>query len=220
MVLSITITATDTAGNTATTSLTVNAATTGNYIRITSNIELGIAPLEAILKIDGSFSITESSLNITGPVQPEIISSSPDEYTVKMTVEGIYYFTTAATGPDGLTYQDTIGIIVLNRTQMDNLLKRKWEGMKTALANQDISNALNYYTEETREHYNQVFTDLYNYLPQFVQDMQDIQLVYLKNNVCKYRIRKDELYGGQMWTITYYIYLVLDSNGIWKIEVF
>ena len=41
-----TITATDTAGKTATASITVNAITTGNYIRVTSNIESGIAPLE------------------------------------------------------------------------------------------------------------------------------------------------------------------------------
>ena len=216
----IIVNATDTAGNTATTSLTVNALPTGNYIRLTSNIESGIASLEITLRIDGTFSISESSLNITGPVQPEIISSSPDEYTVRMTIEGIYYFTASTTGPDGLTHQDTIVIIVMNRTEMDNMLRRKWEGMKTALANQDISNALNYYSEVAREHYNHVFTDLYNDLPQFVQNMQEIQLIYVKDNIVKYLIRKDELYNSQIFTVTYYIYFAVDKDGVWKIEVF
>ncbi|MFZ3137175.1 MAG: FG-GAP-like repeat-containing protein [Thermodesulfovibrionales bacterium] len=216
----ITITATDTAGNTATTSITVTAVISGNYIRLTSNIESGIAPLEVTLRIDGSFTITESTLNITGPVMPEIISSSPEEYTVKMTIEGVYTFTATTTGPDGITYQDTVVINVMNKTQLDTLLKGKWNGMKTALANQDIVSALNYYSEGNREHYNQVFTDIYNYLPQFVQDMQEIQLIYLKGNIAKYRIKKDELYSGQMYSITYYVYFTIDQNGIWKIEVF
>ncbi|MEM7828109.1 MAG: DUF1566 domain-containing protein, partial [Candidatus Aenigmatarchaeota archaeon] len=42
----ITVTATDTSGNTASTSITVFAITTGNYIRLASNINSGIAPLE------------------------------------------------------------------------------------------------------------------------------------------------------------------------------
>jgi hypothetical protein len=51
----ITVTATDTAGDTATYSINVNAVTTGNYIRLISNIESGISPLEVTLRIDGSF---------------------------------------------------------------------------------------------------------------------------------------------------------------------
>ena len=92
--------------------------------------------------------------------------------------------------------------------------------MKTYLSNRDIASALNYYSEGNREHYNQVFTDIYNHLPQFVQDMQEIQLIYVKGNIAKYRIRKEELYGGQTFTITYYIYFTIDQNGVWKIEVF
>ncbi|MFZ3137179.1 MAG: hypothetical protein WA126_07295 [Thermodesulfovibrionales bacterium] len=213
----ITIKAIDTAGNTATTSITVNTVTTSNYIRMTSNIDSGIAPLEVTLRIDGSFSITESNLNITGPVQPEIISSSPDEYTVRMVIEGIYYFTASVTGPDGNTYQDTVAITVMNKTEMDKLLKAKWQGMNTALSNQDIEKASTYYSEETKEIYNDLFNALYAYLPQIAQEMQEIQLIYLKNNTAKYRMRQNELYGGQTITLTYYIYFVIDKDGSWKI---
>ncbi len=92
--------------------------------------------------------------------------------------------------------------------------------MKTALANQDVNTALNYYTFNTREHYNQTFTDMYDYLAQFIQDMQDIQLIYSRNNTAKYRIRKSEVYAGRTFEITYYIYFTVDENGIWKIEIF
>ncbi len=119
----ITVTATDTAGTTVTSSITVNALTTGDYIKLSSNIDSGTLPLEVTLKIDGSFSITQSNLNITGPVQPEILSSSPDEYKIKFIAEGIYYVTASAVDPDNITYQDTIAIIVMNKNQLDMLLK-------------------------------------------------------------------------------------------------
>ncbi|MEW6108581.1 MAG: carboxypeptidase regulatory-like domain-containing protein [Nitrospirota bacterium] len=213
----ITVTATDTAGNTATTSINVNAVTTGNYIRITSNIESGIAPLEAVIRVDGSFSITSSNLNITGPVQPEVISSSADEYQLKFVTEGIYYITATATGPDNITYQDTIAIIVLNKNQLDALLKGKWEGMKTALANQDVAQALNYHSEESKQLYADIYTAFYDQLPQHVQEMQDIQLIYGKSNTAKYRLRENEMYGGNPETVTYYLYFVIDKDGVWKI---
>lgn len=190
---------------------------TGGYISLNSNIESGIAPLEAVLRIDGTFSIEESTISVTGPGDVEVIQSSADEYTVRMTVEGIYYFTANVIGPDGIIYQDTIGIVVMNRTELDNLLKGKWEGMRTALSNQDIATALNYYTEETRQLHNEIYTALYDYLPQLAQEMQEIQLIYAQNNTAQYRMRQNELYGGQMVTMTYYIYFALDTDGRWKI---
>ena len=213
----ITATATDTAGNTASASITVNAMATGNYIRLISNIESGIAPLETTLRIDGSFSIENSSLTVSGPVQPEVTYVSADEYTLRMTIEGIYNITASVTGPDGNVYQDTVVINVMNRTELDKILKAKWEGMNTALENQDIEKASTYYSEETKQSYNDLFTALYAYLPQIAQEMQEIQLIYLKNNTAKYRMRQNELYGGRNITLTYYVYFVVDKDGMWKI---
>ena len=116
-----------------------------------------------------------------------------------------------------IVYQDTIAIIVLNKQQLDNLLKGKWEGMNSALTNQDIEKASTYYSEETKQIYNDLFNALYAYLPQIAQEMQGIQLIYLKNNTAKYRMRQNELYGGQNITLTYYIYFVIDKDGVWKI---
>ncbi|MBI4688572.1 MAG: adhesin, partial [Nitrospirae bacterium] len=216
----ITVIATDTAGNTASSSITVNAVTTGSYINITANPESGISPLEVTLKIDGSFSIASSTITYTGPAQPETLSSSADEHKIKLTAEGIYYFTANSTGPDSNTYQDTVAVVVLNKNQLDNLLKAKWNAMKTALVNKDVNGALNYYTEESKQLYNDTFTALYSNLPQITQNMQDIQLVYSEGTMAKYRIRRNEVYAGQAIDITYYIYFVVDDKDIWKIHKF
>jgi hypothetical protein len=213
----IIITATDAAGNTETVSITVNAVTTGVYISLNSNIESGIAPLEAVLRVDGTFSIDESTISVTGPGDVELIQSSADEYTVRMTVEGIYYFTANATGPDGLIYQDTMGIVVMNRTELDNLLKGKWEGMRAALSNQDIEAAIVYYSDKTKQLHRDFFSALYDELPQTAQEMQQIELIYARNNTAKYRLRREELYGGQMVMMTYSVYFIVDRDGTWKI---
>ncbi|MBI5099605.1 MAG: hypothetical protein HZB30_10250 [Nitrospirae bacterium] len=212
----ITVTATDTAGNTATTSINVNAVTTGNYIKLTSNIESGIMPLEVTLKIDGSFSITSSNLNITGPVQPEILSSSPDEYRVRMKAEGIYYFTASSTGPDSNVYQDTIVVTVLNKTQLDTLLKGKWEGMKGALMDSDAQGATDYFITRNRDRYAAIFSSLQNDLPSIAGEMQPIELIYIEEGVAQYRIKRME----GTTEFSYYIYFVRDVDGIWRIKQF
>jgi hypothetical protein len=213
----ITVTAKDTTGKYATTSITVNAITTGNYIGLTSNIESGISTLEAILKIDGTFGITSSTITATGPAQPEILESTADEYRIKMTTEGIYYITANATGPDNIMYQDTIGIVVLNRTQLDNLLKGKWEGMRTALTARNVDAAANYFAQETKPLYAELFNAMRDSLPQIAQEMQGIQLLSVKGNTAKYFLTRSESYGGKTVNMTYYIYFVIDGDGSWRI---
>jgi hypothetical protein len=212
----IAVTAKDTTGKYATTSITVNAITTGNYIGLTSNIESGISTLEAILKIDGTFGITSSTITATGPAQPEILESTADEYRIKMTTEGIYYITANATGPDNIMYQDTIGIVVLNRTQLDNLLKGKWEGMKGKLLNKDVGGALTFITGNTQEMYRYNFELMKDSLPSIVQSMLDMHLDEMENLVAKYHI--NALQDGLEYS--FYVEFVKGMDGLWKILFF
>lgn len=214
----ITAAATDAQGNTASVSITVNAETTGDYIRLTADTESGVFPLETALKVNGSFSFTESSLTYTGPGVVEYLENvNENEYTVKITTPGIYYFTAEVEGAENNIYTDTIAIEVIDEAQLDPLLRTKWDGMKAALVNRDIQNALDYFTEHKKGLYGEIYAALYDNLPKIVQDMQDIELIYAEDNLAKYCVRKDELYGGEIMTITYYIYFTKDKKGLWKI---
>ncbi len=213
----ITVTATDTAGSTTSTSLTVNAITTGNYIKLSSNIESGIAPLEVTLKIDGSFSIDESTISGTGPAQPEFLYSSADEYRVRMIVEGIYYFTASVTGPGSIVYQDTIAIIVLNKTQLDNLLRGKWEAIKTALMTGNIEEAVSYFVDGAQDRFRNVFTQLgNNKINSIFSSINEIKLESVYGQLANYGAIRIES-GG---TYSYPVVFVKDENGIWMIMGF
>ncbi|MFH1672416.1 MAG: hypothetical protein ABIF87_03175 [Pseudomonadota bacterium] len=214
----ITATATDTDGKTASALITVYAETTGDYIELTAHTQSGISSLETTLRVQGSFSFTESSLSYTGPGDVEFLQSSAEEYEVRLTAEGTYYFTAEATDGQGNTHTDTIAIVVLNRAELDTLLKAKWDGMKIALINNNIEGALNYFHESSKEHYQKIFRLVIDRLPDIASAMRDIELIYLEDKVAKYRIRKEEEIQGQTYDITYYIYFVKDLNGLWKIE--
>jgi hypothetical protein len=216
----ITATATDIHGTSSINSSIVNAAAKETYVRLTADCESGVAPLLTTLRVDGTFSIATSSISATGPVQPQIMKISENEYKTTMTNEGTYYFTVSVTGPDLNVYQDTIAVTVANKDYMDSFLAGKWQGMKTKLINNDISGALSYVMISSRQLYSDLFASLSSQLSNIAQNMQDIQLISIADNHATYRIRKNESYCGQTQTITYYIYFAVDKDGLWKIKKF
>jgi len=212
----ITATATDTDGNTATTSIPVTAETTGNYIKITANTYSGTSPLETTLRVEGSFSFTKSSLTDTGPGEVQVLENpSPEEYRVQMTTEGIYYLT-AEVDYEGNTYSDTIAIQVLSEAELDALLRAKWEGMRQALAQNGIDTAASYFDDFSRDAYRETFTILSSMLSQIVQECGDIQFIRMMKNSAAYDIRTAR--DGKEYS--FYLLFVRDEDGLWKIRSF
>jgi hypothetical protein len=209
-------TATDSAGNAASASITVNAVTTGNYIRITSNIESGTAPLETTLRIDGLFTIENSSIIVDNGTGVERLSAGTDEYTVRLNAEGVYQFTANVTGPDGNVYQDTIAITVMNKEQLDNLLKARWASMTNALKIGDTSTALSYIAMASRTSYQEMFDDLASQLPTIVSTQVGFSLISIEDRVAKYELVTSE--NGK--TYGYEVIFVTDANGLWTVQDF
>jgi len=212
----IVATAIDANGATSTASTTVNAVNAGNYITLTTDTQSGILPISATLKITGTFGINNSTILANGAVQPDFLSSSTDQYQVKITTEGQYFFTVTVIGPDHNQYQDAIAISALDTTEIDAEINSVWDGMKNAFTVNDVTKAVNYCLDSSKERYTTIFSAVGNDLPQIAQDMQDIKLIYLQDNIAKYRIKRIEDVGE----ISYYIYFVKDNNGLWKIQQF
>ena len=219
---SIIATASDTANNTASTSILVNAFTNAPHISLSATVESGITPLTTYFSLSSNIpeTIVSYTLDYEGDNTIEDIGTTFEDTQITYSTEGIYYPTLTITDDKGNSYSDTIVIIVQRKTDIDALLKSKWNSMKTALAIQDISNAIQYFSNNSKAHYSDTFNALYDTLPRIVQNMQEIQLIYMKNNTAKYRISKNELYEEQNTTLSYYIYFTVDKDGIWKIERF
>jgi hypothetical protein len=134
-----------------------------------------------------------------------------------MVDEGIYYFTVEVIH-DTVTYTDTVAIVVVDASVLDTLLKQKWADMKTALVSGNIELALQYHHQRSHERYNIIYNAIGSDLPNLVQQMPDISLIYCIDGRAKYRIHQDHDINGQVVTISYYIYFMHDDDGLWWIE--
>jgi hypothetical protein len=213
----ITVIATDNHGFTQTAFATVTAVTPKHHVRLIPSMTSGSSPFTFTLIIDSSFSIEDTTISYNGPGPAEFVEVDPDEYRVTMVDEGITWFT-ADVLHKGVVYSDTVAIMVVDVAQIDALLQRKWEDMKTELISGNIEEALKYYQERSRENYRIIYKAIGNELPRLVQQMRDISLIYCIDDRSKYRIRQDHEINGQITTITYYIYFTRDDNGLWWIE--
>jgi YVTN family beta-propeller protein len=171
-----------------------------NYVQDTGSLNVKIK--------DGLNSTTE---NVSVTVKS---SSTPISYTYQS--EGIFYPTVTVTDDQGNIYSDTIAITVLSKTEMDNLLKGKWEGMKEELSNGDIEGAVEYLSEGSQEMYRYNFNLMQSVLSEIIGDFGNIQLIKITDDVAEY-----EMLATQDGTeFSFYVEFVKDSNGVWKLRFF
>jgi len=213
----ITVNAKDINGFIASASVTVNATLPDYYIQLTADTESGIAPFQTTLTLDGSFTFTNPSIVHTGPGVVEFPDNqNENEYTVKITTPGIYFFTASAQDDQNKTFADTIGIQVFDKTELDALLKAKWDGVRQALSENDVDAATSYFADANKDAYQRTFTALWSKLPQISQDLADIQFIRMMNDSAEYDIRTVE----DSDEYSYCLLFIRDRNGLWKIWAF
>jgi len=211
----LTIIATDANGLTTTTTRTVTAQA-GNYIQITSNIESGVGPLDVSLWLNGSFTIINPAISATGPVTPQIAAgSTAGEYTAKFLVEGTYTIAASAVGPDGLTYTDTVTIIVQNQEKIDNLLRTKWNSVNTYLSSGNITKALSFFTASSKERYSAIFNQLASIMPNILTTFTEFKTIEIGDGIARYKLIVNE--DGKLYA--YDIEFLRDeNNGLWLLN--
>jgi hypothetical protein len=148
----------DAKGRTTSAAIGVNASTAGHYLRLYVTPEAGIAPLEVTLRLSGSFSFTQSTLSYG--TNATILKNVANEYRLRLNGEGIYYFKAQVTGPDGNVYEAWAVAAALNKTQLEELLRSKWNSMKSALLAGNIDKALTYFIGTSQDRYRSRFANL------------------------------------------------------------
>jgi len=210
----ITVTATDTAGNTATTAVTVTAVTDGPFIRLLANPESGIAPLDTAFSADLALpsSATGYEIDFDGDGTPDHTGAGLDNVSHVYSSPGLYY-ATLSVDAGGNMYEDTVAVSVADATELDLMLKSKWNAMKARLGVGDIPGAVHYFAGETKAEYTALYNALSAHLPGIASGMGGIERIVTEGPQAKYRLYRVEPAG----TITYYVYFVVDTDGIWRI---
>jgi len=216
----ITATIKDGAGNTGSAAVSITTADVSEAIRLTANVTSGVVPLTVYFSISTSFVPVSYQLDFEGDGVIDYTGTTFENVSHTYAQEGTFFPTVTGKDDQGNIYSDTTAITVLKKAELDTLLKGKWEGMKRALVNRNIEGGLMYFYDGSKESYRQAFNVILNELPKIVSDMLGIEMIYVKGDLAKYRIRRDQNIDGTLQTLTYYIYFLRDRNGVWKINRF
>ncbi len=211
----IAVTATDVNGAWQEESISVFAALPEHHIDLAAAIESGSSPLEANLRIAGTFGIVESAISYTGPGVVEFLESGEDSYRVRLIEEGVYYLTAEAVR-ETVTYTDTIVIVVVDAAEIDALLQRKWADMKTKLGDGDIAGALNHFSEGTRPMFEYNFNLLSAHMNEIIAGMQSIALVKIQEGRAEYNLVGEQ--AGHVFS--FYLLFQKTADGTWRIVNF
>jgi hypothetical protein len=178
----------------------------------------GVAPLTVAFSLRGATGAV--SMDFDGDGTVDFSGASLDGQAFTYTRPGVYAPRAILTDAQGSPVTVTTIVNVLDRVQVDALLKAKWNAMKAALIRNDIEGALLFFTPPQRDRFRTLFTLAGARIAQIAADMQDIELIYLVEGQAKYRLSRSQVYGGQPLTLTYYVYFVQDDAGSWSIESF
>lgn len=209
-------TVTDNAGNTAAASVSVNNSDTAKIVRLYGNISSGTTPLQTIFSAFSSFIPVSYQMDFEGDGVIDYAAQSFENITRTYASQGIFYPTLTITDNQGNTYTDTIAIAVLSKTELDTLLKGKWEAMKSALNNKDTEGALGYFVDSSKERYRSIFEALKDQLPAILDTFVEFNITDVYENLAEYEIVANE--NGVLYS--YPGLLVRDRNGIWKFRDF
>lgn len=214
----IVVRATDAAGHVQEATITLVADINGDFIRIDADPASGLDPFDTELTVRGSFAFSDHVLGAMGAGPMTFVDNDDGTTSAELTTPGLHYISAQVTDDLGTTHTDTVAVLGLDRQALDTLLQAKWSAMKARLTAGDIAGALDYHSRASRDDYEVIYTGLGDQLPQFVQEMQAIEMIYATDGFAKYRIRRDEIIQGQNYSITYYIYFGADESGVWRID--
>jgi hypothetical protein len=212
----ITATATDTAGYTATSSAVVGALIPPRFITLNASVESSVVPFDVTLSFGGTIYYMESAIGESGPTAVEWIQYEVDQSIARISTPGIYTFTGTVTGVDGFTYQDSVTVVAYDPVYIDSLLRAKWNGMTGSLSIEDAPSALVYIHPEMRQTYQTIFSNLTGQLGPITSTQSAFSFVRMQDAMAEYKLTTLE--AGKIYS--YEVIFHKDSTGIWRIQDF
>jgi len=216
----ITATATRPDGIQGQAQITINIETQEEFIRLTATPTSGILDQTGILNVTFEAEaylvnpVSSYSWDFNGDGTPETTGT---EATViaQYQFPGIYFPRVTVTDNQGNTFTETTLVSILSREEMDVLLQSKWEGMKGALANQDIESAIRNFASSGQLTYKEQFIALQSILADIVNELNAAQIIMVsvEDNEAEYEI----LVTREGAPFSFHLKFIKDSDGLWKI---
>ncbi len=177
---------------------------------------MGVAPLTIGFTLSSRVSITQITLDLEGDGIVDFQGPILEGQVFAYGTPGLYFPTVSVTDATGATHSATAPVRVDDLVAFDALLKAKWQGMKVALRQGDIDQALNFITLGKHASYRRMLTALGAQLANIDQILTDISLLERRGVRAEYQMLRVD--NGIR--ISHFVLFVLDEDGIWRLKFF
>lgn len=187
-------------------------------VMLTALPSMGLAPLAVTLQASTTLAVpvTEYKWDFDGDGIVDTSGPTLTKVTHTYTQTGLFLPTVTVVDTEGDAFSETTGINVFSLAQLDPMLQKKWTGMQTALARQDVEGALRFIAQRAKERYRSNFMRLKEQLPQMAVQLPEIQFVEINQGMAIYEITA--LHEGQ--ETKFPVQFIIDADGLWKIRFF
>lgn len=190
-------------------------------VALWANFTSGVSPLTVAFKTQvGGISPVEYRYDFTGDGVVDNTAATDDGVAFSYQTPGTYRATVTAVDNNGQTYVADKVIVVQDRPTMDALLSGRWNGMSASLQSSDIDGSLAGIAFDRRDKYRAIFTPLLLQFPSIFASVSYPEFIKVEGNIAQYRVRRDQIWDGVQQTITYYVWFVKDSDGVWRVDRF
>lgn len=214
----ITATITDRSGNTASSSIVLNTNAITRQVRLSANITSGLAPFTSFFSVVTEMynPVSRYEMDFDGDGVIDYTGATFEDVGYTFETEGFFYPTIWVTDGEGNTYSDTIAITAFNISEIEDVLKQRWEGLKRALKEKNTEEALGYFIKRSKERYGRIFDALKDQLATILDTFVEFNITDYYDNVAEYEIVADE--NGVLYS--YPGLFVKNGSGIWKFHDF
>jgi len=213
----LTAIATTVTGASATQSIVVTVATAPTpAVTLRASPASGVAPLRVSFSLVGGPVPTAVELDREGDGLIEFTGTSLEGQSFTYAQAGVYTPSATITDSDGNRFTAGTVVQVYDRAGLDNVLQSKWTGMRGALREGRIEEALEFIAQDFREEFRLDFTALAPFLPTLGQELEGIRFVAIRGHRAQYELLSTE--DGV--TFSYNVEFIRDVDGIWRIAFF
>jgi hypothetical protein len=176
----------------------------------------GAGSLTTRFSLNSSVPIADLTLDLKGDGNIDFRGPSLQGQTFSYDVPGLYLPTVTVTDVTGGTHTAACLVQVYDQAVFDAQVQRRWTGMKDALRQGDVAQAVEVIALSARDTYRTLLSALTIPLSQIDQVLTDIEFVEMDEFQAEYRmIRADN--GA---SISHFVLFVRDDDGVWRLKFF
>ncbi len=181
------------------------------------NFDSGLAPLDVVYSVTDpkSYGMRQFFIDFDGNGTWDFSSYSPrTDVKRSYTSPGVYRAKIRVLDQFSIKHEVVIPIVVLDKGQLDQLLRAVWAKLNSDLIRGDVQSALKIITFDSRQVYAEVLQSLLPHMSDILDDFTHIEPMALTDVYADYVVMNVRNEEARVHVINF----TQDADGVWRIE--